>query len=231
MLKLHLLGILVLLSAFVCGPSFSKEVSSARKAEALFKAKCQACHSTGSVGGCLGPILQGERSRRSKEFIETRISNDPGKADQFARLYGHAELMPHMRVSPSNAKLLTEYIYSLETPKGGYSVKGHVKKAQRKVAALGASQPDMSNEGKRLVYEKGCLMCHSLGNIGGQFAPAFDGIGRRREIESITQSISNAELLIGNSGKEYGARGAVMPGSDLSNKDIEAIAAFLISLK
>ena len=212
-------------------PAYGKSTQVIKEGEKLFKLNCQNCHSTGSSGGCLGPILQGERSRRSREFIEARISNDKAKVSEFAKLYGHAELMPHLRVSPEQAKKLTEYIYSLESPKGGYLVKGHSKVGiPSKTVVIKASEEDIS-AGKKLLYDKGCLMCHSLGNMGGQFAPSFDKIGMRRDLNQIMENISNAELLEGNSGKEYGARGLVMPSSSLSADEIGRIASFLNSLK
>jgi len=204
--------------------------------EALFKATCENCHSNGKTGGCLGPVLAGEGSRRSRDFIESRISSDPKKMAAFLRLYAHAELMPHIRVPSDSARKLAAYVASLPGADSGFEVKPHGKidKANGSVADKQQSASDRAKaieQGKRLVYERGCLMCHSFGGFGGQFAPAFDGIGTRHTKEYIAESISNAELLIRKSGNEYGERGLVMPPSSFSESDIDAIAQYLSSLK
>lgn len=206
------------------------------KGAALFKKNCQNCHSTGVTGGCLGPVLAGEGARRSKGFIESRISNDPKKVAEFLKLYGHAELMPHMRVAPADAKVLAVYVASLSAPTKGFDVRGHA--VTKKAKTLSASTTPAAQTktpspaaGKKLVYDRGCLMCHAFGGIGGQFAPSFDGIGSRRSEEYISERISNAELLLGKSGREYGERGLVMPPSSLSEADIANISSYLSSLK
>ncbi|MBA3859490.1 MAG: hypothetical protein C0507_21510 [Cyanobacteria bacterium PR.3.49] len=224
---------LALLTFLLMGlPALSKPSSDINKGAALFKKSCQTCHSNGATGGCLGPVLAGEGARRSKNFIESRISNDGKKVAEFVRNYGHAELMPHMRVKPADAKVLATYVASLAAPANGFDVRGHAAIKKAKTSSIAAQKATPSIEaGKKLVYDKGCLMCHSFGGIGGQFAPSFDGIGTRRSDEYILERISNAELLLGNSGREYGVRGLVMPSSSLSDTDIAEISSYLSSLK
>ncbi|MCC7528230.1 MAG: cytochrome c [Candidatus Melainabacteria bacterium] len=203
---------------------------------ALFKKNCQSCHSTGTTGGCLGPVLAGEGARRSRSFIESRISSDRQKVAEFLRLYGHAELMPHMRVAPADARVLALYVASLAAPGNGFDVRGHAAGKKSNTSSPPSSKPAQPatlslDAGKKLVYDRGCLMCHSFGGIGGQFAPSFDGIGSRRSEEYISERISNAELLLGKSGREYGGRGLVMPPSSLSDADVANISTYLSSLK
>lgn len=217
-------------------PAAAAGQSDRLKGAALFKKNCQNCHSTGTTGGCLGPVLAGEGARRSRSFIVSRVSNDPQKVAEFLRLYGHAELMPHLRVAPADAKVLADYIISLSAPVNGFNVRGHAAATKTKTtsptSATSAHTTTSSiDAGKKLVYDRGCLMCHSFGGIGGQFAPSFDGIGTRRSQEYIADRISNAELLLGNSGREYGVRGLVMPPSSLNNADIASISTYLSSLK
>lgn len=196
----------------------------------LFRSNCQNCHSTGLSGGCLGPVLAGEGSRRSRSFIESRISKDPKMVKEFHRAYGHAELMPHLRVEPLAAKKLASYVASLAAVESGFDVKAHTPQSKKMQTNATTTEQSIA-AGKKLVYERGCLMCHSFGGIGGQFAPAFDGIGSRYQKAYIAESISSAELLQGNSGKEYGARGLVMPPSTFSEEEINSIASYLSSLK
>jgi mono/diheme cytochrome c family protein len=202
-----------------------------------FSENCSTCHSVGSTGGCLGPVLSGEGQRRTRDFIESRISSDPAKIAAFKRSYGHAELMPHKRIAPADAKKMAEYIMSLPGSDKGYTVKGHLPsdtKTQpnaKPTTKLPASGIAAIIHGKQLVYEKGCLQCHSYGGVGGQFAPLFDGIGSRHKATYITDRINAAELLYTNTDREYNERGIDMPPLGLTQKEISEITAYLTSLK
>jgi|688.fasta_scaffold92688_2 mono/diheme cytochrome c family protein len=218
------------------------ELSNGTEAK-YFSENCSACHSVGSTGGCLGPVLAGEGQRRTREFIESRISNDPAKIEAFQRSYGHAELMPHKRIAPAEAKKMAEYIMSLPGSDKGYMVKGHLpadskqqtgtkqETSAKQETAKAASGIAAIIHGKQLVYEKGCLQCHSFGGVGGQFAPLFDGIGSRHKASYITDRINAAELLYTNTDREYNERGIDMPPLGLSQKEISEITAYLTSLK
>lgn len=227
------------LASAIANPDKSAhEQSSANSSEAkYFSENCSACHSVGTSGGCLGPILAGEGQRRTKEFIESRISNDPAKIAAFQKSYGHAELMPHKRIAPAEARKMAEYIMNLPGPEKGFAVKGHaqtvvkrtdVKPVNGKQAPVGIAS---IIHGKQLIYEKGCLQCHSFGGVGGQFAPIFDGIGSRHKASYITDRINAAELLFANTDREYNERGIDMPPLGLNKKEIADITAYLTSLK
>lgn len=212
------------------GTNQKNKASVTSRGERLFKEQhCINCHSTGSSGGCLGPILAGERARRSRLFVESRISNDPAQIAKFTESYGHAELVPHPRVSPAHARALAEFINTLSAPHNGFDVTGHAP-SKSALPSKAAADTDVE-KGKKLVYDRGCLMCHSFGGIGGNFAPPFDNIGTRRSPEFISQRINGAELLAGSNDSEYGGRGNVMPPSQLSSADIGNIVSYLSSLK
>ncbi|MFN8552945.1 MAG: cytochrome c [Candidatus Obscuribacterales bacterium] len=222
-------------SAIASPDKSAHEQSSANSAEAkYFSENCSACHSVGTSGGCLGPVLAGEGQRRTREFIESRISNDPAKVAAFQKLYGHAELMPHKRIAPAEAKKMADYIMALPGPDKGFAVKGHAK-ADVKVKVTTTKQASVGIasiiHGKQLVYEKGCLQCHSFGGVGGQFAPIFDGIGTRHKASYISDRINAAELLFANTDREYNERGIDMPPLGLNKKEIADITAYLSSLK
>ena len=209
----------------------AQDAKLAREGAALFKHQCVNCHSVGTTGGCLGPVLAGESARRTKAFIESRISSEPAEIARFERSYGHAELMPHPRVAPEAAKALAAYIISLPAPSGGLQVRAHeIKEGAHEAAVNLDSSQEALLRGKRAVYDKGCLSCHAIGGIGGSLAPSFDRIGSRRTPAQIGQTISRAQLMVGPD-PEYGERGVVMPPMDLSPHETSDIAAFLSSLK
>ncbi|MCA9800370.1 MAG: cytochrome c [Cyanobacteria bacterium HKST-UBA02] len=182
--------------------------------------KCSLCHTAGGQGGCLAPPFDGIGARRSEDFLVSRISDSKGAVAKFARQYGEYELMPHLRIPDKQARAIAAYLMTVPEPEGGFKIVGHGLAGQKK----------KEMPGRALVAQKGCLACHSLGGIGGSFAPALDGVGGRRTRESIDNHILGAEMVV-DGGGEYGNRGAVMPPSGLSRDEIEAIADYLETLK
>ncbi len=206
--------------------------------ELVEKHNCLMCHSIGSKGGCLSPPFDGIGAYRTKKFILARITRGAAVEAEFAKLYGgKAELMPHMRIPSGEAKLVAQYLLTIPAPQNGFYVGSHGSNSNE--SASDNEETEKTNQvdeqriaaGKKLFYERGCTACHSIGNIGGHFAPHLDAVGKRRSQNYIEQRITSAELLSQNSGDEYGGRGAVMPPSGLTKDEIESITQFLTSLR
>ena len=219
-------------------PPAYRPVSTDKQSEhgkALFtKYQCSTCHTIGGKGGCLAPPLDGVGARRSKKFINDRIV--AGGEQRFSDLYGMAELMPHVRIPASDASAVVQYLLSLPQPKIGFKVSGHGDTKGRAPSpkpvdkSLSSSAESIAR-GRQLLTSKGCLACHSVGNLGGTFARKFDNVGSRLTRASIVQQMKNADLLTLNDSGEYGARGTVMPPLNLTENEIQDIANYLLTLK
>ncbi len=202
----------------------------------IFVAKCQNCHSDGKSGGCLGPVLAGESGRRTRAFVLDRITDSEQARSRFAREYNASELMPHLRVKNDDAKRLATYVLSLPAP-GEVEVRGHGHLTDTPSgAAVTFSRLKLSTStesGKKLLWEKGCLACHSIGGVGGTYAPPFDRIGSRQTQAWINEKISTAQLYAPQENQldEYSGRALTMPPISISKSEIGDIAAFLSSLK
>jgi len=208
------------------------ESGDSTKGKALFeKNKCAACHSIDNKGGCLAPPLDGIGSRRSKTFILARITNERSAIEQFERLYPQAELLVHPRLSAGDAKLISTYLLTLAEPGVGFQLTPHRVNQGRVSASQAESKSAVSiKTGKKVFYERGCIACHSIGGIGGQFAPSLDGISQRRDRKYVAERINAAQLVAQNQTDEYSARGAVMPPLNLSEKEILQVTDFLMTL-
>lgn len=195
---------------------------------------CASCHSLGTGGGCLGPPLAGVGARRSKDFITARITADPSQVKKFKTLYGAQELMPHPRLPKSLSTPLVAYLMTLPQPKDGFKVGQHQQVSDKLTPAEINKTTRWRQasiiKGKRLFYERGCTACHSVYGTGGQFAPALDGVSRRRNRIQISTRINKAELLQLGPSFEYAERGTVMPPCNLNEGEIEQITDFLITL-
>ncbi len=209
--------------------------ASSRSGKVVFQQNnCMTCHSISGQGGCLAPPLDGIGAYRSKEFILSRITRGPAAEAEFAKLYGKPELMPHLRIAPNEAKLITQYLLTLPIPTNGFLVGTHktninVGKSTEKQETIEASDPTIIKEGRQLVYQYGCIACHSIHGIGGHFAPTFDDLNKRRTENHVREHITNVEFFTQNGDDEYGGRGTVMPPSGLSKAEIDKICKFLMS--
>jgi cytochrome c peroxidase len=203
------------------------------KGKSLYdKNNCSTCHTIGGTGGCLAPPLDGVGSRRSQKFIKLRIA--AGAEDEFAEAYNQSELMPHLRISADAAQAISQYLLTLKEPRHGFKIIGHDDTKSGASEAPGSAEVSKNRSvarGRTLLSEKGCLACHSVGNLGGSFAPKFNGIASRLSETAIRRQMSEAQLLTLEDDPEYGPRGTVMPPLDLTNQDIDDITSYLVTLK
>ena len=99
------------------GAHFSQrnsDASSERGKELYFDHGCAACHSIGAGGGRIGPSLQGVGARRSRSFIESRITNGallgPSRSGEYKRM-GYR--MPPSEVSKQEVNDITNYLLTI----------------------------------------------------------------------------------------------------------------------
>jgi nitric oxide reductase subunit C len=77
--------------------------------------------------------------------------------------------------------------------------------------------------GAAVFQRRGCMNCHALHGKGGTFGPALDTIGGKLSREQIEHYIENPAAVNPK---------ALMPAQKgLSEKELEAVAAFLANLK
>lgn len=210
----------------------SADIESGRK---LFVAnKCQVCHVAQDMGGCLAPPLDGVIEYRSRAYIIGRIT----LGDKFLKNPPlDKELMPHPRLPLSQSSKIASYIESLKAPKGGYKIYGHEDQrnseekvtasfkelATEKIAPLPSEFANLES-GRKIFLSSGCLACHSVGTIGGHFAPNLENIGSQR-----TSAYIQRKLTTG--GIKYGDTLMSMPPAHLTQAEIDKLAAFLSTLQ
>jgi len=76
--------------------------------------------------------------------------------------------------------------------------------------------------GKAVYDETGCATCHAIGEIGGRTGPSLDKIGSKYDAEKLKGILLNPQTLNPNT---------VMPPFEGSEEDLEALVAYLLSLK
>jgi len=217
----------------------SRTSSSNAGRKAFERENCASCHSIHGTGGCLAPPFDGIGAHRSRAFILARITNSPAEVKQFRHLYPSQELLEHPRLVPREARLITSYLMTIPESDAGYRVLTHsIVNDAAETEQHESNKLSLSGEGKREDIEKGksafmshgCLSCHSVGNLGGHFAPALDGESKRRDRSYVQERITNSEFFIQKLPDEYGERGTVMPPSNLTKNDIKQVTDFIMSL-
>jgi cytochrome c2 len=77
-------------------------------------------------------------------------------------------------------------------------------------------------EGKQIFKEYACYGCHKIAGEGGEVGPDLNGVGRRLRPEYLAAFLKNPQTFI---------PGTPMKTSELWEEEVQALVAFLISLK
>lgn len=85
-----------------------------------------------------------------------------------------------------------------------------------------STDPELIARGSQLVLEKACIGCHVVAGAGGAVGPGLDGVIRRRGAAYVRQKLADPTFDNATS---------MMPNLGLSEDDIEAIVAYLNTLK
>jgi len=99
-----------------------------------------------------------------------------------------------------------------------------VSAAKEKTAAKkpASSSTTAIAQGKKFVMADGCAGCHKIGGTGGQTGPDLSHEGAKAKPAEIAAKIKDPKAHNANS---------IMPASKRPEKEIQAMAAYLASLK
>jgi mono/diheme cytochrome c family protein len=95
------------------------------------------------------------------------------------------------------------------------------------LAATAGAQDAKVAKGEKLFADQKCSMCHSIGDKGNKKGP-LDGVGTKLKVEEIREWISDAK---GMAAKTKATRKPEMKAFTLPKEDVEALAAYLATLK
>lgn len=130
---------------------------------ALFQTHCTYCHGAGGEGGRGADLTTGQYRRGGSDAnLYTTIRNGiPGTE------------MPAVRVTDDEVWKMVAFVRKLGT-----------------VAVPGEKAPGNPATGKVVFEGKGgCLACHTVGREGGSLGPDLNGVGRRRGLDYLQESL------------------------------------------
>jgi mono/diheme cytochrome c family protein len=95
------------------------------------------------------------------------------------------------------------------------------------VATAAAAQGGKASKGEQVFVDQKCGVCHSIGDKGNKKGP-LDGVGAKLSADEIREWIVDAK---GMTAKTKAARKPVMRAYTLPKDDVDALVAYLATLK
>jgi mono/diheme cytochrome c family protein len=95
------------------------------------------------------------------------------------------------------------------------------------IAATAAAQDAKVAQGEKLYADQKCTLCHSIGDKGNKKGP-LDGVGSKLKNDEVREWITDAK---GMTAKAKAERKPAMKSYTLPKEDVEALAAYLMTLK
>jgi nitric oxide reductase subunit C len=180
------------------------------------KYNCNDCHTILGFGGYYAPDLTKVVQRVGEDGIRYRVKS-PEKA--FAN---SARKMPKLQVTDAEIENLIAFFTWIGNVDNGdwppQDSKNRLSRGEERMVAGAGVSP-----GAAVFQTRGCMNCHTLHGTGGTFGPVLDTIGRTLNRVQIEHYIRNPKSVNPN---------AMMPAQkELSDKELESVAAFLANLK
>ena len=95
------------------------------------------------------------------------------------------------------------------------------------LAAVAGAQDAKVAQGEKLFADQKCTLCHSIGDKGNKKGP-LDGVATKLKTDEIREWITDAK---GMTAKTKATRKPEMKAYTLPKEDVEALAAYLATLK
>jgi mono/diheme cytochrome c family protein len=95
------------------------------------------------------------------------------------------------------------------------------------LAATTAAQDAKVTKGQQLFTDQKCTLCHSIGDKGNKKGP-LDGVASKLSPDEIRSWITDAKGMIA---RTKPTRKPEMKAFDLPKEDVDALVAYLVTLK
>jgi len=203
---------------------------------------CTACHGLGTRAPNLladeaGTGLIGARcaNRVAGEDCKKYLHESMINPAAFV-VAGYQPIMPDLRRTLSDQQIWALVAY-LQSQGGEVTVTGADLATAPPAGGSGGAAPAAgggalaggSTDPNELIAAAGCTACHKLGDQGNAIGPPLDGLGARRNAESIRRKILNPRS---DTTRGFEAMAMIMPptfGQQFNAAQLEALVQFLAS--
>jgi mono/diheme cytochrome c family protein len=211
-------------SAYAAAKNRHPEATRAWGGELMSELNCAGCHDVGGIHERLeaGPPLAHEGSRVRKEWL-VGFLKDPSQIRPIGYTGGRSARMPSFRLTHEEAEALAEFLMTLKDRRVHEHTKPH---AVQKVKA---------KKGARLFASLRCEACHQMnGQLERNVPPRFRGpnlahAGRRLKEDHLKLWLAG-DVTRSGSNLEMDAH-PLVPDMGLTQKQIEELSAYLVTLK
>lgn len=180
------------------------------------KYNCNDCHTILGFGGYYAPDMTKVYNRIGPDGIRSVVSN-PGRA--FASSW---RKMPEQHLSEEEiAHIVAFFKWVGEIDNNDWPPQDSSQRFSRRALTLAAGAG--MNVGAALFKEKGCISCHRIGGAGGGLGPALDGVGSKRDAETLERIIRDPQSV--------DPQATMPPQRGLTDAEIDALAHYLAEKK
>ncbi len=173
--------------------------------------RCGFCHNVSAAGVNVPPSLANAGDKFQTSWIETYLKAPYRR--RWASMGVRPVLrMPNFLLSENETRTLAAYLSSQHDS------------TRSKSRSLEFRQNDSTRvtEGKEIYQEYACYGCHKISGNGGEMGPDLSEVGSRLQPEHIAGFLQNPQAFI---------PGSSMKISGLWEEEVQALAAYLMSLK
>jgi len=187
---------------------------------------CQGCHQIDGVGGEEGPDLSDVGTQRSWLWLYAHLARPQAVTV--------GSTMPVFALSRDEIKDITIYLMTLRKSSQQMYYAAALEKASAKSTPLTPEKRHVESkpraslrsvvtyEGADLFHADGCIVCHSIGRVGGQVGPALTHIGWKLSTDDMKKLLHNPDDVLPN-GK--------MPQLYLTDQEIDGLTDYLKDLR
>jgi mono/diheme cytochrome c family protein len=169
--------------------------------------QCAVCHRFNGYGGTLAPDLSFEGSRAQRQWVIEFLKNPQTLRPTLTFR------MPQFNMTNEEAATIADYLGMVFQSPGVNLADANRKPFTREMAAMGKKLYEVKYQ---------CQACHTIGSAGGYVGPNLSNAGNWLNAAWIREWLKNPQALV---------RGAIEPRRTLTDQEVEALTAYLITLK
>jgi mono/diheme cytochrome c family protein len=169
--------------------------------------KSYVCHRFNGYGGTLAPDLSFEGSRAQRQWTIDFLKNPQTLRPMLIFR------MPQFNMTDQEAATIADYLGMASQSQFVNVAGGNLKQFAPEMAAMGKQLYEVKYQ---------CQGCHTIGSSGGYVGPNLSNAGNWLNAAWIEQWLKNPQALV---------PGAIEPRRTFTNEEIQALTAYLLTLK
>jgi mono/diheme cytochrome c family protein len=169
--------------------------------------KCYVCHRFNGYGGTLAPDLSFEGSRAQRQWTIDFLKNPQTLRPMLIFR------MPQFNMTDQEAATIADYLGMASQSQFVNVAGGNLKQFAPEMAAMGKQLYEVKYQ---------CQGCHTIGSSGGYVGPNLSNAGNWLNAAWIERWMKNPQALV---------PGAIEPRRTFTNEEIQALTAYLLTLK